>query len=71
MRNNAKYILIPKGIISSLQPFYILINSEIKDFMKQCDSEFRINNNNTRAPNEEEIIEMLHYIWYDKIKKIQ
>ena len=71
MRNNAKYILIPTGLTSSLQPLDVGIKREIKVFMKQCDSEFRINNNNTRAPNEEEIIEMLHYIWYDKIKKIQ
>ena len=41
------------------------INKEIKVFMKQCDSQLRINNNNTRAPNEEEIIEMFHYIWYN------
>ena len=37
--------------------------------MKQCDSEFRINNNNTRARNKGETIEMFYYIWYDKIKK--
>ena len=62
--NNSKYILIPTRLTSSLQPLIMGINKEIKVFMKQCDSQLRINNNNTRAPNEEEIIEMFHYIWY-------
>lgn len=67
--NNAKYILIPTGLTSSLQPLDVGINKEIKVFMKQCDCQFRRNNNNSRPPNEGEIIEMFHDIWYNKIQK--
>lgn len=55
-------ILIPTRLTSSFQPLDVGINKEIKVFMKQCDSEFRIKNCNIRAPIEEKIIEMFDYI---------
>ena len=61
----SKFVLVPPGQTCFLQPLDVAINKQIKQFMKQEDTLFRIRTKNMRPPNENEIIDMFLKIWYD------
>ena len=66
-KREASYVLIPPGLTSYLQPLDVGINKEIKNYMRRKDTEFRIKNNNLKAPNENDIICLFRDIWYNTL----
>lgn len=62
-KRNEKYALIPQGLTRFLQPLDFGINKEIKQYIRQAETEFRINNGNIKPPSENQIIDLFTNIW--------
>ena len=61
---NSKYSLIPPDQTSYVQPLDISINKPFKSAIHKMYTQFQINNNNSKEPTRENIIQFIHDIWY-------
>lgn len=59
---NSKYSLIPPGQTSYIQPLDVSINKPFKSAIYKMYTEFQINNNNSKKPTRENIIQFIHDI---------